>query len=455
MTTKQSAILALAIITIFGFIITYIFYAPGLSSPDTVAQLNQAINNSYDDWHPPAFAILWRALNKFIPNYEGMFLVSILLYWGGFFLISLSRILDEDYYWLALPFFGFSPQLFNIVGTVWKDILFGAALLFFFGLILLLKQRPKLLLLISMPFLLYISQIKHQGIVIGYFLLSYPVYLNIKNFIKYRWLTLVLSLVFSLVVITLGSVLYKNYLRNSLKVMPKFLWQVSMIYDLTGISIYEEDPAVFPEYIKLNTVFNFESLKSHYNSQTSARLVMYPDSVIVLTESKEELSNLVSSWFHAVSKYPYAYLKHRFFVFSSFFGLDRVNCFVFFPDYRYQGTSFTSDASNSARKLFYNYTVEGYYGDGYLWGNTKFYFRPWIYTFITIIGVLYIYLKKSRGEFDLILSLFGISGLMNTFSYLPITLGCDYRYSWFSIIIGTIFLFYGLIEVLKLKFRKL
>jgi hypothetical protein len=134
------------LVIIFGAVLTYYAYFPGLMANDSSTQFHQAQIFRFDDWHPPILALIWSLTNKIVPGPEGFFLLQITLYWGGFLLIGLAIINELDrssasfLRYVILCILPFSPFLLNICGTIWKDVLvfgcFGVAL----GLILL---RPR------------------------------------------------------------------------------------------------------------------------------------------------------------------------------------------------------------------------------------------------------------------------------------------------------------------------
>ena len=55
---------------------------PGVAMYDSVAQYRQAIAGQYDDWHPPAMALLWSLFGA--RGTAPMFAVQMALYWLGF-----------------------------------------------------------------------------------------------------------------------------------------------------------------------------------------------------------------------------------------------------------------------------------------------------------------------------------------------------------------------------------
>jgi hypothetical protein len=112
-------------------------YWPGIMIDDARWQYQQSVDNSYEDWHPPLMAWIWRRLMFIQPGPAPMFILQLALYWAG---ISLAA------YWahkrgrprlaLAIAFTGWLPAPFALTGTVTKDCLMAGALSSATGLLL-------------------------------------------------------------------------------------------------------------------------------------------------------------------------------------------------------------------------------------------------------------------------------------------------------------------------------
>lgn len=118
-----------AVVAAAGIAVTYIAYAPGLMPHDALGQFHQAQTGHFDDVHPPIMAWLWSELNAVIPGPEGFFLLLIVLYWLGFFLLIRNLLRVSAVRAAIASVLPFSPILFNFAGTIWKDVLvFGCFL---------------------------------------------------------------------------------------------------------------------------------------------------------------------------------------------------------------------------------------------------------------------------------------------------------------------------------------
>lgn len=119
---------ALAVVA-FGIIVVAYGYWPGIMIDDARWQYQQSVDNSYEDWHPPLMAWIWRRLMFIQPGPAPMFVLQLALHWLG---IGLAA------YWayrrrrprlaLAIALIGWIPAPLALTGTVTKDCLMGGAL---------------------------------------------------------------------------------------------------------------------------------------------------------------------------------------------------------------------------------------------------------------------------------------------------------------------------------------
>jgi hypothetical protein len=122
--------LAIIAIAVLGAVLILHAYWPGVMIDDARWQYQQAIDNAYEDWHPPLMAWLWHQMIGLEPGPGPMLLLQVLLYWSGFALISLSACKrGQPRLALALVLGGFLPAPFALAGSVTKDAFMEGVLL--------------------------------------------------------------------------------------------------------------------------------------------------------------------------------------------------------------------------------------------------------------------------------------------------------------------------------------
>src|SRR5260221_11569539 len=88
--TRSPRLLPIVILAIIalGFGLVAYAYWPGVMIDDARWQYQQAVDNAYEDWHPPLMAWVWRRLAFMVPGPAPMLLLQLLLYWAGIALIA-------------------------------------------------------------------------------------------------------------------------------------------------------------------------------------------------------------------------------------------------------------------------------------------------------------------------------------------------------------------------------
>lgn len=122
-----------------GFALSALVFYPGLFTPDSVTQFEQAQNGQFGDWHPPVMAALWRLLLVLYHGPQPLFLLHLALFWSGAFAVAdaLSRRGAAWAVWF--PLVGLLPFVFNYLGVLWKDVALASS--WFFAVAWTLRRR--------------------------------------------------------------------------------------------------------------------------------------------------------------------------------------------------------------------------------------------------------------------------------------------------------------------------
>lgn len=137
---RKSDWLALALIfaiASLGALIIARAYWPGIMIDDARWQYQQALDNAYEDWHPPLMAWIWRRLILVEPGPAPMFVLQLALYWAGVLLMATwANRRGQPRLGIALVCLGWLPAPFALTGTVTKDCLMAGSLACSAGLLL-------------------------------------------------------------------------------------------------------------------------------------------------------------------------------------------------------------------------------------------------------------------------------------------------------------------------------
>lgn len=121
--------LLVVFLAVSGFAFSLHASYPGYLNADSLFQLKQALEWSFDDWHSPFVVLLWSLLLKLLPGPVGYIVLTNLLVWAS--LAGLALALRKQFgvasiLIVAVPLL---PGAFNFLGNVHVDVLLVAWLL--------------------------------------------------------------------------------------------------------------------------------------------------------------------------------------------------------------------------------------------------------------------------------------------------------------------------------------
>src|SRR6185369_2134282 len=129
--------LLIFVILALGFAVVAYAYWPGVMIDDARWQYQQAVDNAYEDWHPPLMAWIWRRMAFVVPGPAPMLLLQLLLYWVGIGLVAWwAYRRGERGLAIAIACAGWLPAPLALSGVVLKDVLMAGFLLCAAGMLL-------------------------------------------------------------------------------------------------------------------------------------------------------------------------------------------------------------------------------------------------------------------------------------------------------------------------------
>lgn len=314
------------------------FY-PGAWTADPIWALMQIRGiDPVNNWHPPIITLIWHGLWTVFQHHGMLWLVQTLLYLGAAYLISTSI----RQVWLSLAVLGsilFLPPLMANFAIFWKDnwyLIFG---LLSFGFLLRFQRRRDVLNgSLAVAFALLFFSTRYNAFVAAaplFFGICW-VWSEVLVPAASRWrrpwarvgLVLLGCLTLALATSAINRVVAAVYVKKQYQ-----SWQIIPLYDLTGISVRSRE-LVLPQYILQSQEYRprLEQLDAIYNETTSDALVWtdgshysfpVPNETLELVQSKEQLSDILSTWFRGMLTHPREYFFHRRGLFINHLGLKR------------------------------------------------------------------------------------------------------------------------------------
>jgi hypothetical protein len=212
---------------------------------DTLGQFIQANRNRYHEWHPPLMAYAWHWILKVLPNTWGFFLFDNLAFWFGLALLLWTLMPKRPKLAaLAVLVIGLNPAMFPINALVWKDAVFGSAMVLVCALLSLWrKNRSKWLVASAFALIFFVSGIRHNGLfavvpMVGWVLWELSRH-NLRTMLAGSF------------VVALGlSVVHHAISRWLTEGHNGFASQIVLSFDLAGMSVRSREN-LYPQYLGL------------------------------------------------------------------------------------------------------------------------------------------------------------------------------------------------------------
>ena len=401
-----------------------LFFFPGGMSWDSMRQLEEARAGVFSDAHPPTMAVLWRYLDMLTPGPFGMLLLHCLWLLGG--LTAIFYLTGQRRPWsniVLIAVVALWPATFFMIGIVWKDVAMASAYLLSIALFLSYEKTEEralraLLLGLCLVALFYGMSTRHNAAAAVMPLLAFYSYRLLPGPSPHRraWLAALLGVTCG--VLSFGLVqLVNNRLVNT----KTNLWQVSVIYDIAGIS-HLERVNLFPA--QLYPEVDLQMVDQFYTPRSVAILWRFSKGIKPLTDDGD-LKTLKRTWVRLVLAHPRAYLEHRWAVFKELIGYtlkapsgavlqEHLIC------YRLELKCSQSPMASNAVDSFFRFS------------ETSLLYRPFAYVIVSVV-LLVALMRFGIDNRALAIALLS-SGLLHMLGLFFVTGAPDYRYSHWMIL---------------------
>ena len=283
-------------------------YWPGIMTWDPIEQYDQAVRNSYADWHPPIMAWIWHFLIPIYPGTAPMFVLQVSLYLGGYALLTnwaLKR--GQPASALAFATCALLPIPMALMGSVLKDCLMTGALLSAVGLLVWRTESGnKLLAIASLVLLLLATALRFNA-----FPATAPLVVALlpASWRRGRARLAATSLVTLLSLLAVQPLV--NRLLNAERTGVEF---TQIIFDLAGITEHSGvdafPPLAMSDPIAVNHGCYSPEMWDNFSSWDDPPTC--PINFDGVREAFDDTGqNPAAFWFHAVAAHPLAYAEHR------------------------------------------------------------------------------------------------------------------------------------------------
>lgn len=305
---KNTSLLLIAIA--FGFFALSVWgMAPGWLTTDSLSHYVDAKQGVYRDMSPILLTWLWNKLLVFSDGPLPMLVLQLLAYWGGFYFLSEAARTRIGPAAPLILLCGLWPGVFEQVGFIWKDIIFGTMMLLAWSILVAayfqqrcLRTWEKVALVVA---LIISVGVKQNGITSVPFVFGAWFYLEGK--FKKSFVRISAAAVAATVAVTAFSMALT--MPSKIVRQGNLIWQYTQIYDVLAISI-AENTVLLPKHITDQRTDQLSELRKYYWPGGMNSFFFQKGGTLGSTDPTE-IDELRKAWISAVTAYPKDYLAHR------------------------------------------------------------------------------------------------------------------------------------------------
>ncbi len=411
-----SACLLLAVLNVYAFY-------PGFLSNDSIDQLMQARGvYGFHDWHPPIMAMVWRVLLKVSGGLTGSIVIfQIALLWTALCLLAayVYKETASRRYSLLPLLLGVLPFVVNISGVIWKDVQLAFALALAVGLLLWCARLSR--------------RLKYAALAVAGCLLVYAINL------RYNALLAVLPL--------FGLLHYARFSRRQIAAFAGVIVVGAvMLTPLLGLvkDITARHPAVSIMADDIAHLYTGERLgELKQNHKEVAQIVQAmnsrcdPSKVLTnylllcgMVDERELLTGRLSSdvqeaWLKAIAGQPLVYAQFRLNAFLHFMEPDNTDQAYVWHDGIVENTLGLTFRPNWLTNALESYVKFVAFNFGFL-------YRPYTWLIIGVATAYVAWRRRSTWKHAVAIVSLSLSGVLYILTYIPLSIGNDFRYIYWS-----------------------
>ncbi|MEA5470681.1 glycosyltransferase [Spirulina sp. 06S082] len=307
---------------------TFVYY-PAIMSPDSLYQWSQAINNSYNDWHPPLMTLGMRA-TLYITDSPALFafLQGTILYISIYTLIYCllkNRNINPKLQLFCFCLLPFIPTIWNYTVTLWKDVWLCTSLILMLCSLLKLKETRKFYWFILYFVLFGISISLRKSAVFYFPFLVFESWIYLKNKLQLRLVPLILVFLIA-IASPLGFPKGINYLTNAAETHQE---GKAILFDIVGTYLHTKSPRpkefeqLFETLINEGKNASYPQLLKFYTPVSGDDYVWHQEAIFNYHKVEENRRKLLKFLvFNNILEHPIAYLSHKSKVWSLLIGFQ-------------------------------------------------------------------------------------------------------------------------------------
>lgn len=294
-------------ILVIAALVVVVYAYPGLMSFDSFDQLDQARRWQLGDWHPPAMALLWRAVELVVAGPIGMLVLQIAALVIGCHAV-LRRQLPARAAAIATLVICWFPPVITVTGVVWKDAQMAGYLLLGVGALCSPRRGVRW---VGLAALVVAGAMRHNAAAATF---APMIVLWAPAWPRWRRLGVALVAWLAITAASFG-------LNAALATTAQHPWETSIaVTDIVGTLHYaspqtDDDLRALLAGATLHVDHDLQAAIGAHDDLRGWAFYAQIDPPIALPQTDAELAAIDRAWRTLVVREPGAYLHHRWDVF--------------------------------------------------------------------------------------------------------------------------------------------
>jgi hypothetical protein len=419
--TRRSQSLAIVALIAAGYGLTLLIFYPGIMTYDAKFVYEYIAKGFIGDWQSPVMTLLWGLIDPIAPGAGSMFLLIATSYWLAFAVLAFELARRKSGAAFLVPVLALMPPAFVFVGIIWRDVLFAICWLLAAAIAFAAAERASRLRMPAQALALALCAfgvlLRPNALIAAPILAAYivwPSQMQLKR-------TAILFIPAMLGFFALVQVVYYGMLN----VTRQHPLQTVMVFDLGGISHFSQEnqyPVVWsePESALLFSCYRPTEWDIYWRLEPC-------DFVMRKIEREQGLfgtSAISDAWLHALTRHPWAYLKHRTAFMWNFLGGE--NLVMWLADVEHPTENVFPDRPVFAALVSLHDALKP---------TPLFRVGLWLLLCIAACGFAWKRRRTPEGAFAL-----GVCGSAAIYmlSFFPLGVASDFRYGYWSVLAGIV-----------------
>jgi hypothetical protein len=306
--TRRSQALAILALIAAGYGLTLLIFYPGIMTYDAKFIYEYIAKGILGDWQSPVMTLLWGLIDPIAPGAGSMFLLIATSYWLAFAVLALELSRRKSAMALLVPVLALMPPAFVFVGIIWRDVLFAISWLLAAAIAFAAVERsPQVrvpMQAMALALCAFGVLLRPNALIAAPILSAYIIWPSRMRFTR----TAILFVPAIAGFFALVQVVYYGVLD----VKREHPLHTIIVFDLGGVSHFTRQNQFPVVWSEAESALLFSCYQP---TEWDIYWRLEPCDFVMRKIEREQglfgTSAISDAWVHALTRHPWAYLRHR------------------------------------------------------------------------------------------------------------------------------------------------